>query len=178
VAERARLIDGERRIREHRVLAPVDQRACNRRTASLFSVRQHATDARWRVVDKDVISEAHVVRTPSCAGGIGPQLRSRSRVDEVCGPRCSITIRRPAVLKIAYSDYRTTQRGRGGIRMKKVFVARNPAEAHLVKGMLEAAGLKAEVRGEALWGTRGETPLDAETSPTVWVLDDKHVPEA
>jgi hypothetical protein len=62
--------------------------------------------------------------------------------------------------------------------MKQVFVARNPAEAHLVKGMLEANGIRAEIHGEALWGTRGETPLTADTLPTVWVLDDLQVPEA
>ena len=50
----------------------------------------------------------------------------------------------------------------------KVFVARNPTEAHLVRGMLEAAGIEAEVRGESLWGTRGETPLDDDTLPSVW----------
>jgi hypothetical protein len=44
--------------------------------------------------------------------------------------------------------------------------------------MLEAAGLAAEVRGESLWGTRGETPLGPETLPTVWVLDDTEAPEA
>jgi hypothetical protein len=53
--------------------------------------------------------------------------------------------------------------------MKKVFVARNPAEAHLVRGLLESRGIHAEVRGEALWGTRGETPLTPDTLPTVWV---------
>jgi hypothetical protein len=62
--------------------------------------------------------------------------------------------------------------------MKQVFVAKNPAEAHLVKGLLESRGVGAEVRGEALWGTRGETPLTPETLPTVWVLDDKQAPEA
>ena len=56
--------------------------------------------------------------------------------------------------------------------MQQVFVARNPAEAHLVKGMLESNGIRAEVRGEALFGTRGETPVDEDTLPTVWVLDD------
>jgi Putative prokaryotic signal transducing protein len=61
--------------------------------------------------------------------------------------------------------------------MKQVFVARNPAEAHLVKGMLESRGIRAEVRGEALWGTRGETPLTPDTLPTVWV-DDLQAPEA
>jgi hypothetical protein len=62
--------------------------------------------------------------------------------------------------------------------MKQVFVARDPVEAHLVKGLLESNGINAEVRGEALWGTRGETPLAAETLPSVWVLDDGQVPEA
>jgi hypothetical protein len=57
--------------------------------------------------------------------------------------------------------------------MKQVFVANNPAEAHLVKGMLESRGIHAEVRGEALWGTRGETPVTPETLPTVWVEDAK-----
>ena len=61
--------------------------------------------------------------------------------------------------------------------MKQVFVARDPTEAHLVKGLLESRGVRAEVRGEALWGTRGETPLTAETLPTVWV-DDAHAPKA
>lgn len=61
--------------------------------------------------------------------------------------------------------------------MKQVYVAQNPAEAHLVKGMLESRGIHAEVRGEALWGTRGETPLTPDTLPTVWV-DERQAPEA
>ena len=61
--------------------------------------------------------------------------------------------------------------------MKQVFVARNPTEAHLVKGVLETRGIRAEVRGEALWGTRGEIPLTPDTLPTVWVLDDLQGPE-
>jgi hypothetical protein len=55
--------------------------------------------------------------------------------------------------------------------MKQVFVASNPAEAHIVRGLLESRGIDAEVRGEALWGTRGETPLGPDTLPTVWVED-------
>jgi hypothetical protein len=62
--------------------------------------------------------------------------------------------------------------------VKQVFVARDPTEAYLVKGMLESRGIGAEVRGEGLWGTRGETPLTPDTLPTVWVLDDAHAPEA
>lgn len=62
--------------------------------------------------------------------------------------------------------------------MKQVFVAQTPTEAHLVKDVLETRGICAEVRGEALWGTRGEIPLTPDTLPTVWVLDDLQAPEA
>lgn len=50
-------------------------------------------------------------------------------------------------------------------------MADDVTEAHLVKGLLESHGLSAAVRGEDLWGTRGEVPF-ADTWPTVWVLDD------
>ena len=42
--------------------------------------------------------------------------------------------------------------------MKQVFVAQHPAEAHFVKGLLEADGIRAEVQGESLFGVRGEAP--------------------
>ena len=61
--------------------------------------------------------------------------------------------------------------------MKQVFVAPTPTEAHLVKGVLETRGISSEVRGEALWGTRGAIPLTPDTLPTVWVLDDLQAPE-
>lgn len=56
--------------------------------------------------------------------------------------------------------------------MKKVFVARHPAEAHLVRGMLEANGIAVLVRGEDLFSVRGEVPVTPDTLPTVWVLDE------
>lgn len=56
--------------------------------------------------------------------------------------------------------------------MKRIYVARNPADAHLVKGLLEGGNIAAVVRGEFLWGVRGEVPLTPETSPSVWVVDD------
>lgn len=51
--------------------------------------------------------------------------------------------------------------------MKLVHTARHPAEAHLIKGMLEAEGIRAEVRGDQLYGAFGELPV----LPTVWILD-------
>lgn len=52
--------------------------------------------------------------------------------------------------------------------MKPVYTAKHPTEAHLIKGMLEAAGIRAEVKGDQLYGAFGELPV----LPTVWILDD------
>ncbi len=52
--------------------------------------------------------------------------------------------------------------------MKQVHVARHPVEAHLIRGMLEAEGVRAEVKGDQLYGAYGELPV----LPTVWVLDE------
>jgi hypothetical protein len=51
--------------------------------------------------------------------------------------------------------------------MKPVYTARHPAEAHLIRGMLEAGGIRAEVRGDQLYGAFGELPV----LPTVWIFD-------
>jgi hypothetical protein len=56
--------------------------------------------------------------------------------------------------------------------MKRVYVATDPVDAHLRKGVLEGAGLKVIVQGEALWGARGALPLTPETCPSVWVVND------
>jgi len=54
----------------------------------------------------------------------------------------------------------------------RVFTARHPAEAHFLKGMLESKGIASEVRGEALFGARGEIPV-WESLPEVWVSEDQ-----
>lgn len=51
--------------------------------------------------------------------------------------------------------------------MKLVFTAKHPTEAHLVRGLLESEGIRAEVRGDQLYGAFGEIPV----LPTVWILD-------
>lgn len=56
--------------------------------------------------------------------------------------------------------------------MKQVFVAQHPTEAYLVKGLLEANGIIAEVHGESLFSARGEAPATPDTLPSVWVLDE------
>ncbi len=57
--------------------------------------------------------------------------------------------------------------------MKRVYQARNPADAQLLKGILETQDIEATVQGDFLWSTRGEVPITLETSPSVWVVDEK-----
>jgi len=62
--------------------------------------------------------------------------------------------------------------------MKQVYIADDPTEAHLVKGILEQYGISCEIRGEALWIARGQLPLTSETLPTIWIFDDNRFEEA
>ena len=62
--------------------------------------------------------------------------------------------------------------------MRKVYLARHPTEAHFLKGLLASQGIEAEIRGEALFGARGELPVTTETCPSVWVLDDSQLDRA
>lgn len=52
--------------------------------------------------------------------------------------------------------------------MKLIHTAKHPTEAHLIRGMLEAEGIRALVRGDQLYGAYGELPV----LPTVWIFDD------
>ena len=61
--------------------------------------------------------------------------------------------------------------------MTKVFVAQHPTEAHFLKGVLENSGIPSEVRGESLFGARGEVPL-TEGLPEIWVENDDQAAEA
>jgi hypothetical protein len=62
--------------------------------------------------------------------------------------------------------------------LKKVYVAKNPADAHLLKGLFEGENIEAEVRGEFLYGVRGEVPITPDTCPSVWVMDDSDYDKA
>jgi hypothetical protein len=62
--------------------------------------------------------------------------------------------------------------------LKQVFIAQHPTEAHLVRGLLEASGIEAEVHGAGLFSVRGEAPATPDTLPSVWVLDDSEVARA
>jgi len=55
--------------------------------------------------------------------------------------------------------------------MKHVYTAFNLIDAQMIKDHLVSAGFDAIIKGEYLMGAVGELP--ANTSPTVWVLDDE-----
>ena len=55
--------------------------------------------------------------------------------------------------------------------MQRVFVGRNLSETHIVSGMLNAAGIDAQVRGHYLAGGYGELPITSDTLPSVWIID-------
>jgi hypothetical protein len=62
--------------------------------------------------------------------------------------------------------------------VKKVFIARHPSEAHLVKGLLELEGIKSEIQGEALFGALGALAITEDTLPSVWIQEDNQIEKA
>lgn len=60
--------------------------------------------------------------------------------------------------------------------VKEVFATRNPAEAHLVRGLLENAGIAAIVENDVLSQWIGE--IVGEMLPRVFVLDESRAAEA
>src|SRR5262245_23837850 len=57
VAERTRLIRRERGIREHRILAPEDQRTRDRRASLRLSIRKETSVPRRRAADEHLVME-------------------------------------------------------------------------------------------------------------------------
>lgn len=53
--------------------------------------------------------------------------------------------------------------------LKRAYIAADPVDAHMVRGMLEALGIAAVVKGDIAWSARGETPPMDDTAPQVWV---------
>ena len=62
--------------------------------------------------------------------------------------------------------------------MKKVYVAGNPLEAHMVRDFLESAGIEAIVRGEHLFALRGGVPMTEDTLPSVWLVHEERYVDA
>jgi Putative prokaryotic signal transducing protein len=62
--------------------------------------------------------------------------------------------------------------------MMKVFEAQHHVEAHFLKGLLQTAGISAEVHGEALFTTvEGGTAIPG-MRPSVWILEDQQQQQA
>jgi hypothetical protein len=62
--------------------------------------------------------------------------------------------------------------------MRQVYSAEHPTEAHIVKGILESAGIAAVVKGDILFSARGEIPITPETAPAVWIEEESRYDEA
>lgn len=54
--------------------------------------------------------------------------------------------------------------------MVEIYRAAHPAQAHLLKGLLEAEGIESVVIGEFGFNVRGEAPVTTETLPRVCVV--------
>ena len=55
--------------------------------------------------------------------------------------------------------------------MRELFIADSPAEAHLVAGLLEEAGIRCTIEGEMLFGVRADIGMGAASLPKVSVDD-------
>ncbi len=62
--------------------------------------------------------------------------------------------------------------------MIEIYLAGDPAEAHLVQALLAEHGIAAIVQGEALWSAAGGLPLGPASAPSVWLRDDGDVERA
>src|SRR5690606_17888944 len=62
-------------------------------------------------------------------------------------------------------------------RLVRVYTAADAGDAHLVRDLLAAEGVRAVIQGENLSMARGEIPLGPTTAPSVWVREGD-VPQA
>jgi hypothetical protein len=61
--------------------------------------------------------------------------------------------------------------------MQRLYSAANLPEAHLVRGLLAAAGIEARVLNEYAGGALGELPF-AEVAPSVWIEEERDLTRA
>ncbi len=52
----------------------------------------------------------------------------------------------------------------------KIFIAKNPTEAHIVCELLKTEQIQCVVRGEDLFGLKGELPFGDDTDPYIWLF--------
>lgn len=51
----------------------------------------------------------------------------------------------------------------------KVYSAKNPTQAHILSGLMQSQGIDVEVKGDGLFGLKGEIPMTTETDPYLWL---------
>ena len=57
----------------------------------------------------------------------------------------------------------------------KIFIAKNPAEAHIVCELLKTEQVYCEVRGEGIFGLKGELPFSDDTDKLLCVTRSQHL---
>ena len=62
--------------------------------------------------------------------------------------------------------------------LKKIYLAANAVDAHMLKGLLEQEEIQAVVRGDDFVPLQGGHLFKMEIRPSVWVFDDEHLPRA
>ena len=62
--------------------------------------------------------------------------------------------------------------------LKRLYVAANAVEAHMLKDLLAQEEIEAVVRGDDFVPLQGGSLFRMETRPSVWVLDDDRLPRA
>ena len=62
--------------------------------------------------------------------------------------------------------------------LKKLYVARGPGDDHVLRGLLESAGVRSVIRGDDFVPLQGGNLMRMETWSSVWVLEDDTYPRA
>lgn len=62
--------------------------------------------------------------------------------------------------------------------LKRIHLAANAVEAHMLKDLLAQEEIEAVVRGDDFVPLQGGSLFGMETRPSVWVLDDDRLPRA
>lgn len=62
--------------------------------------------------------------------------------------------------------------------LKRIYVAANAVDAHMLKDLLAQEAIEAVVRGDDFVPLQGGGLFRMETRPSVWVLDDDRLPRA
>ena len=62
--------------------------------------------------------------------------------------------------------------------LRKLYVAADQGDAHVLRGLLEAAGIAAVIRGDEFVPLQGGSWLQVDTRPSLWVLEDERYPDA